>query len=424
MSALAKRVAGSRYARNIATVFTANVLAQAVPLAVAPVLTRLYEPAEFGTFAVYVGAIALIASAATGRYELAIMLPPTARRAFSVAALTLAITLASCTLLLAATPFAAGLVPTWVQEEGHAGLVYLVPFGVLASALFQTLNYWTVYQGGFRTLGAAKITQTSATASAQLVAGSLGGGVGSLLAGHVIGFAVSVGVLGGRFLAAAQQWLPSTSVKDLLAVATRYRRFPLLSLPADTTNVLSNQAPVFLLGALFGPTAAGLYALTQRVVGAPIGIVASSVLDVFRERAAREFRERGNCVAAFGTTFRALAALGIVPFSLLFLYSPGLFALVFGEEWREAGEYARLLVPMFFLRFVASPLSYVLYVAEKQSYDLLWQIALLVGTLTAIWAGAQLGDARLAVGLFSGCYSGLYLVYLWLSYHFARGGGP
>ena len=90
MSALAKRVAGSRYARNIATVFTANVLAQAVPLAVAPVLTRLYEPAEFGTFAVYVGAIALIASAATGRYELAIMLPPTARRAFPAAALTLA----------------------------------------------------------------------------------------------------------------------------------------------------------------------------------------------------------------------------------------------------------------------------------------------------------------------------------------------
>ena len=152
--------------------------------------------------------------------------------------------------------------------------------------------------------------------------------------------------------------------------------------------------------------------------------LAMSVLDVFRERAAREFRERGNCVAAFGATFRALAVLGIVPFFLLFLYSPGLFALVFGEEWREAGEYARLLVPMFFLRFLVSPLSYVLYVAEKQSYDLLWQIALLVGTLTAIWAGAQLGDARLAVALFSGSYSGLYLVYLWLSYHFARGGGP
>ena len=45
-----------------------------------------------------------------------------------------------------------------------------------------------------------------------------------------------------------------------------------------------------------------------------------------------------------------------------------LFVLFFGEEWREAGVYARILMPMFMLQFIVSPLSSMFLVAEQQSF--------------------------------------------------------
>lgn len=50
-----------RYARDVVTLMTGTSLAQAIPIAISPILTHLYSPEEFGRFAIYM-AVAMIAS--------------------------------------------------------------------------------------------------------------------------------------------------------------------------------------------------------------------------------------------------------------------------------------------------------------------------------------------------------------------------
>ena len=75
-----------------------------------------------------------------------------------------------------------------------------------------------------------------------------------------------------------------------------------------------------------------------------------------------------------------------------------------------------ILLPLFALRFVASPLSYVFYVAEKQHVDLLWQLCLLATTMSALLLPSGYRETLLsyAVG-----YGFLYVVYIALSYRFS-----
>ncbi len=73
-----------------------------------------------------------------------------------------------------------------------------------------------------------------------------------------------------------------------------------------------------------------------------------------------------------------------------------LFALAFGERWRLAGTMALWLLPLFALRFVASPLIYLFYVAGKQHVDLVWQGLLLAISLAALWVPAHARGALLA----------------------------
>ena len=94
-----------------------------------------------------------------------------------------------------------------------------------------------------------------------------------------------------------------------------------------------------------------------------------------------------------------------------------MFAAVFGEAWRPAGELAQILAPLCFLNFIASPLSYVFFVAGKQKVDLVWQVALFLTTLCAFVAPGTLHHNVLwyACG-----YSLLYLVYLHLSWQVSQ----
>jgi hypothetical protein len=73
---------------------------------------------------------------------------------------------------------------------------------------------------------------------------------------------------------------------------------------------------------------------------------------------------------------------------------------------------------MFTLRFVASPLSYVFYVANKQHIDLIWQCCLLIMTIATLTLA---NSGHNALFIYSAGYSMLYLIYIALSYHFSKG---
>ena len=65
----------STYAKNVLTLMTGTGLAQAIPIAISPILTRIYTPEEFGVFALYMAIASILTVLVTGRYEMAILLP-------------------------------------------------------------------------------------------------------------------------------------------------------------------------------------------------------------------------------------------------------------------------------------------------------------------------------------------------------------
>ena len=70
-----KIIPKSDFSRNVLTLMTGTSIAQAIPIAISPILTRIYTPDDFGIFALYMSIASIIAVIATGRYELAMMLP-------------------------------------------------------------------------------------------------------------------------------------------------------------------------------------------------------------------------------------------------------------------------------------------------------------------------------------------------------------
>lgn len=407
-----RAVSGRDFWVNVIRVLRGAALAQAIPVLGSLVLARLFAPAEFGVFATWLGSVSVVAIAVTGRYEMALALEPDgAPRLVAVRAILVVIgagtaaLLLIATLLLVITPGVFGAIPiTLVAAAAPAA-------GLTAAS--QTWQCWAAAEGRYAALTAIRICQAFAITVSQIAAGVLHPTASSL------GLAQSGGLLAG--LAVAAFLLPldrSGAWAQERRFLARHRRFPALSLAADSISTAGAQMPLFLVTSRFGAEAAGLLALAMRTLGAPIALLGAAVLDVFRQRAASAYRERGNCRQEYVSTAKGLAASAVIAGVILALSSRRLFSLAFGPKWAASGIIALWLLPLFSLRFVASPLSYTFYIAGEQRLDLAWQCVLFAVVLATLWFPSTYGGALQAYSL---GYSAMYLAYLALSYHLSGG---
>ena len=89
--------------------------------------------------------------------------------------------------------------------------------------------------------------------------------------------------------------------------------------------------------------------------------------------------------------------MGIVPFAALAIGGPWIFATLFGENWRVAGEYARVLALPQYVGFFIWPMMPTLNILEHQHWQLAWDVGRLVLCIACMAAAQYLGRSPLWV---------------------------
>jgi len=340
------------------------------------VLTRLYEADAFGALAIYLSVSAVILTASSGQYELAITLPREDDDARAVAAVALVLNASlAAALLLLATPMAGPLYDAagWSAVEPYA---WLIPATVLLTGTYQVLTYWSLRTGAYGVLARTRVLQAVAQALGSIGAGLAGAGAGGLLGGNTAGRAFGVGHL-IRAIDLGGAWRRGVlRPARLRSSARRYRRFPAFTMPSALVDEFRIELPTFFLAAAHGPATTGLYLLTRRLLGVPMTLVGKAIGEAYVSVAPRLFHEEpAKLLALIRSVQRRLLTLGLVPFALVVLLGPTLFEVALGEGWAKAGEYARVLAPAFLTQLVTSPVSNTLHVLERQQMMLGFEVA-------------------------------------------------
>lgn len=410
----------SAYARNVLTLMTGTTLAQAIPIAISPLLTRLYSPEEFGRFALYMAVASIASVLVTGRYELAILLPRRDKDALHIAALAMGLSAVFSAMLLLVALFFAQPIAALLGDAALAPWLYWVPASTLLLGLYQSLNYWSNRKAQYKRLAISRTVQSSSAALAQLGSGYAGSGAVGLVEGQITGQVLATSVLARLIWREDHGLIRALCPLRGLALARKYINFPKYLVVAHSLNTTSGQMPLLLLSALFNTAAAGFFTLTQRVMALPISLVANALGDVFRQEASQAYIQHGQCKTIYEKTFKRLLLISVLPFAAFFFMAPALFAWVFGEQWRVAGEYAQILTPKFFADFVAGPLSAMFMIAEKQRLDLLWQIGLVLVGVGSFCIGYYFLDVKLALIAYAVSHFGMQTINFFISYRFSK----
>lgn len=410
----------SEFIKNVAVVMTGTAVSQLIAIVVTPILTRNYTPEDFGYYTTFIAVYTVLCSFATGKYERVILLSKNDNDIIVVSSLGITISFFFSAFLLTVIYLLSVFfnLNSWGIDNLLLKWLYVIPLLLIVYAINLIFLTYLNYKKNFKEISKSRVIKTFVSISVSLLCIFFLKNMGGLILGELLGLLFSTVYLYPRlkFLFRFSDKITS----QFATVATRYKNFPLYNIPSDLLNNSSSQLPVFFLTPIYGVQATGQYSLMKRMLDAPVTLLSSSILEVFRQKASEQYMAFGDCRSLFVKTARNLAFISIIPFLILMVFGTDIFVIAFGKEWREAGKFAAIFALYYFFKFVSSPLSYMFYIAEKQKIDFLLHIYMFVSSLVIFHLPKVLTvSITQTLWIYSINFILIYFTYFLLSYKYS-----
>ncbi|MBO6937193.1 MAG: lipopolysaccharide biosynthesis protein [Deltaproteobacteria bacterium] len=398
------------------------MLAQAVNLAVTPVLTRLFTPSDFGVLKLVNSFAALFIGVAALRFDMAIVLPK--RESHGAGLLALSLTCVAFTTGLAVLVVLLG--GGWLADAlGGPGLeswLWLAPPIILVTGAYNALTYWCTRQAQFGRLSISAATAGLSSAGAKLVGGAARLGALGLTGGQLLGQAVAALVLGAQVWRSDRAMLRLARFSRFRALAKSYRDFPFVHAPMTLINRFVQTLPVFMLGTYFGEESVGQWALCMVLVAVPVQVLQNAFRQVVFQRMSARVNEGGDVVPLLNRSHLGLFLVGILPATVGSYFAPEVLPWILGFEWTGAGHMARFAIWWQLSLLVSTPALALFPVLRMQRAVLVWQVGGLALCAGVLYFAASTGDAVVLMAHYSYAMVALNVVFIVMVSVVARGG--
>lgn len=420
LAKLRARLKGQSFVRQVLTLMTGTIGGQLILFAVSPLLTRIFTPADFATFALFAATSNVFAVVLPGRYDFAIMLEEDDLRALHVALAALGLTWVGTALLQAGALTLGPEVLSALEVPDEQGWLLYFPLGAGLWASFDIINRWHSREKLFGRMAAATASYSFAMASSQIAVIMMIPGLRglALIVGQLLGRFTALIVLIRAFSHQVRTHRDDIHLSEMRAALKRHWRFPAFSVPSGLLSRLRNSLPAFMIP-FFGANVLGWFALCNRVLASPITLMGGAVSQVFFPRIAEIRNDPKKTRTLLIRAYSILGIMMIPPVVILLLWAEPIFGWVFGEEWTEAGRYAQLLVPLMVIRFIVAPTGHSMQAFERQFEVLVWIVVYLGVTFSALYWGTRYTNPATTISVYAWSSAGMYLVYLIMSLYFS-----
>lgn len=403
---------------HVATLVTGTAISQAITLASMLLLTRFFAPAAFGLLAVFMTIVSMLSVLGGARYELAIMLPKDDREAANVFYVATLVLTAICILSLLVVTLLHHRLATVLGEPLMESWFWAIPAVLFVNGFNQVLGYWCGRMKRFRHLAVSRIAQSFGTVVIQIALFLVhaSGGV-ALIGGWIFGQSLGTAVLfaqvvrqDGAFLRSSWDW------RTIPRLLRTHRNFPFYKAPYSFVSNSAAQLVVVIIRMFSSLTTVGLFSMASRAIYLPATLVASSMNQVFYEKAATETAP-GRLESFVNRVLRIQVVLMTPLLFFAAFESRLIFAAVFGTRWTESGAFATFLAFAGYMYFLISWLDRLFDLNNRQRLALALGIAGSLVSLAALSVTlAVSGSVLRAVAAFTVAEVTYSMIWLFFAY--------
>lgn len=360
------------YLKGTRLLVVSTIVGQVIYILISPLLTRLYNSSDLGLLGLISAISSIMGTIVTLRYELAIIGAKTDEDSEKLVIISLISTflLSAFFSIIIFFVLESHIIKNLKLKVEFVPLIFVTTLSYAATYTFRSLF---TRQNDFPLVARINIWQGIARAVLQVIASPLG--AFGLTAGEAIGRGFGLPLSFRKTKILDKILIVLNKPNSLKAVALEYINFPKYVLPSSLFDTLAGLLLLPVISAFFGLGISGYFALAQRILAAPLALVGTSIADIFHSQIAKMQIENPDAIlATFWSTAKLLAIVGLVPALILFFFGEWLFSRIFGSQWRLTGVLVSIMAPWMLVQFVASPLSRIILLSNKQYLKLIYDI--------------------------------------------------
>jgi O-antigen/teichoic acid export membrane protein len=363
----------SEFTKNSMVLIFGTGLAQLIPMALQPIIRRLFTDEDFGLFAQYYFIVAILSVMASLRYEVSIVIPKEEKSAVALLAGSILInTATSIFFFIILFFFGLKIYDALGFSRTLFEYTWIMPISIFLLATNTAFNYWLTRKKMFKGLVYNKAVRRGSEGGARLgfgyAAKSSGLIIGSLIGDFInlIMFLFQFKRSGGTF-----KGVDRTQISKALK---EQEGFPKLALLPAMLNVATTHLPIFLLSSLYTKAIVGQFDASRELLAVPLALVSISISQVLFQKIVEDVSKGQRILKLIRNNGLFLGGLGIIGVVIFMNFGVPIFTFLFGDTWGLAGELSAVLVISYAIRFVVSPLSIIFSALKKLKIGAYWQI--------------------------------------------------
>lgn len=356
----------SDFAKNAAWVSGGTAISQGITILASIVITRIYTDEDFGVFTLYVAILSVLLIASSLKLEHAIPITTSIGATLNLVMLNFIILFIWSAILFLFLFFFRDQLSIWLDAPNIKNYLLLIPLGLLLGGIYNILYQWALKLKTFKLITRTKVAQGAGLSIGKIGIGLVHASPLGLISGHIIGKSAGAFSLSRKFFQTYKGKFSLVSGKRMNWGLVRFKQFPLLTLPAQLLAAGGQRLPIFIITAFYGLDVVGQFGLSEMIISLPVVLIGTAIGDVFYAEVAEKGKKEPEKILQLSNKLvKKLSLIGSIPMVILLLLGPFLFAFVFGEDWRTAGEIAQVLGILAFFRLVFTPISRVYILYEK-----------------------------------------------------------
>ncbi len=350
---LSRKLLSSSFFINISTLASGNIIGAAISFGALPIIGRIYDQSELGAYNLFTSTCGIIGTLFQMALLLVVMIPKEECESIRLCKVVLLVNIIGCTIFSLCV---AGISP-WIKlvDFGIPYILTILLMGVFVlSSNVQSIFYvFSNRHKLYKVLFWNPIVMAGSNMIISICLGLLGVGAVGYLIGTLASFWFAIWHM-HRFV---NPFYGHDNIGELWQILKKYKKYPLMQLPANFISSLGQQISAQFLGHIFGVATLGGYTMACNILNVPISLLATPVNRVYFRELVDKLKY-GNEAGKFAYSLLSKnIKLAIFPIGILMIFGNEITGIILGEEWRASGIFILIMGIPYLLRYCSACVS-------------------------------------------------------------------
>lgn len=359
--------------RNLITLMTGTILGQLIIIITMPLITRIYNPEQFGEYSSILAIIGILSVITTLRYDIALAITNDIKTRQGLYHLSTILNILVSFVIIIVLIFLNYLFDYFGLRE-----IVFIGLSIILIGQVQIFSNLSVSKGFFKEVSFTKFTQSLSQVIIQLFGYFFKNNTIFLFLGYLVG--KSFGLIYLYKKNSVNNPNQRTQLVEYRRLIKEFKNYPLFVLPSSIVNATASNFLLILILFFYGGFFAGIYAFILRMINAPLQMISksynSSLYKFSQDNKLKDLRKLYFYTS--GTIIFLFIVIILVYQSIEF----NIFSTFFGSEWGYVENVFTPLLYMTALQFSVIPVSEILTIINKQKLRLIWDTLRMLAILS------------------------------------------